>query len=131
MISGNCRSSVPCIVLAISYEEHNNLLIPDGGKMVVDNVNVKFDDSVLPDGIYPPMTDGGEIVAQNSNVSDKGNSLPEAWETITVNFLELKKHFEVMLLYIFSYMVKVNSVKFWSWSCWTLRFKRKTTAVSV
>ena len=80
MISGNCRSSVSCIVLATSYEEHNNLLIPDGGKMVVDNVNVKFDDSVLPDGIYPLMTDGGEIVAQNSNVSDKGNSLPDSFD---------------------------------------------------
>lgn len=68
-------------MLATSYEEHNNFLIPDGGKMVVDNVNVKFDGSVLPDGIYPRMTDGGEIVAENSNVSaDKGNSLPDSFD---------------------------------------------------
>lgn len=49
--------------------------------MVVDNVNVKFDGSVLPDGIYPLMTDGGEIVAENCNVSaDKGNSLPDSFD---------------------------------------------------
>lgn len=43
--------------------------------MMVDN------GSVLPDGIYPLMTDGGEIVAENSNVSaDKSNSIPDSFD---------------------------------------------------